>query len=399
MKPLVTVEFPSSRAAGNDRTPLLRVGATNGSHDGARGRSSGGSAWSAASLLGPVSLVLLCALTSVERVSFKMLVDEAEDYIFAVVLCLVLCETAFLALWLSVRDCGQPRRRSPGARFPISKLLVMAALDLAKDFAMTIPGAYVAPTLTVMLLQGQTPVSLVLRLVSSGRSGFRTSHFAGAAVIAASVLVALLPALVSGSFRTVLNTLLYLSSCVPAAASALYKEQALVAFRQPVDPYELNLQVDLCQLLLLIPATPAVFRLTNPGSSDFVHSLQAAFRCIFSASEFGASDDSLHLPDTSSCNASLYIMLVYIVAALLVNWVVDKVFSFGSSVMLYRAVTAATLTAFIVLGFFAHGHPHSVFGVSVAVLNIPSAIILVVGSEIYHRYMEPGSEALTQWSN
>ena len=91
------------------------------------------------------------------------------------------------------------------------------------------------------------------------------------------------------------------------------------------------------------------------------------------------------------CVAAMPLITVYVASIMLVNVAVDRVLLYGSEPVLYRAVTAATLTAFVVLGALANGAPVPPFGVSTAVLNIPSAFLLVIGNELYHRYQEPGT--------
>lgn len=41
---------------------------------------------------------------------------------------------------------------------------------------------------------------------------------------------------------------MYFLSCIPASASMIFKEHALTAYRQPIDPNTLNLNVDIYQV-------------------------------------------------------------------------------------------------------------------------------------------------------
>mmetsp|Transcript_2590 Transcript_2590/g.5672 ORF Transcript_2590/g.5672 Transcript_2590/m.5672 type:complete len:766 (-) Transcript_2590:236-2533(-) len=113
-----------------------------------------------------VGLVLLCAVTTSERVCFKMLVDRVVPFRYLLLVLVVAVETICLGAILQVRACvgGGLAGRSSSEPFPRHKLLVMAALDLSKDAMMILSGAFVAPTLTVILLQGQIPCSMLLSL-------------------------------------------------------------------------------------------------------------------------------------------------------------------------------------------------------------------------------------------
>ena len=61
------------------------------------------------------------------------------------------------------------------------------------------------------------------------------------------------------------NTAVYFLSCVPASLNDLYKERAMMEYRQPIDPYYFNFNINLYQLLLLVPLTPIAYKLQNAG--------------------------------------------------------------------------------------------------------------------------------------
>lgn len=431
-------------------------------------------------------LVILCMVTSVERVSFKMLVDRVVPFRYLVVVLVVAIEAAMLGVivQLQANFCDGNRNTHNDVAyttpFPRRKLLVMAALDLCKDLMMTLPAAAVAPTLTVMLLQGQIPCSMLLAHLweryrnrkdrvqdspssvgsmsssnpspqitppPSSRSevvqnaefimgsntrdqlGFRKSHYMGATLIALSLVVAFIPVAVewfAGSLSVGGSTLVYLLSCIPASASVLYKERALMAYRQPIDPYVLNLNVDIYQLIMLVPLAPIIFRVQSMGffgaydddgnystggsEINFSTSLSAGLTCFFFSDTITKDDDvddsrkDQISPSTERayCGIALPLLGLYVASILVVNMAVGRVLKYGSGPLLYRSVTAATLTAYVVLGFVAHGVPALagngvLSGISMAMLNLPSAFLLVIGNEVYHRFSEPNTEILTEW--
>lgn len=381
-------------------------------------------------LLSALALFLLCLVTTVERVSFKMLIDRVVPFRFLVMSLVVALEAIILGVVIQCR--GGTGTSASGNPFPRHKLLIMAALDLCKDFMLVVSGAFVAPTLTVLLLQGQTPCSMLLSIcqnrsergLTSGTShnlDYRPMHFVGAGLISLSLLFALSPVLVNwahsrGAAGSVYNTFVYLLSCIPASASVIYKERALTAYRQPMDPHVLNLYVDIFQLLLLIPFTPLIMRLQTRAffasvdddrddtSSTDSRGFAEGLTCFFAPGLGDNARDPLisggdiwPSQDNSYCRLALPLLVFYVGSSLLVNFSVDRVLKYGSPPLLYRSVTAATVTAYVVLGVLAHGAP-MLNGLSVVMWQVPSAVLLVFGNELYHRYQEPGAEVLTQWA-
>lgn len=355
-------------------------------------------------------LVLLCAVTTLERVSFKMLVDLVVPFRYMVVVVVVAADTLLLAIIVPCRGhCGDGSRVMNSYSFPRSKLLVIAFLDLLKLYMMTLPAAWVAPTLTVMLLQGHVPVSMLMGRLRAQPLQYTTLHCVGASIIALSLLLALLPVLVERSSDApgvVWNTIVYLLSCVPASASTLYKEKAMMELRQPLDPYLLNLHVDLYQLLWLFPLTPVAFRVQfmgvgtddDPPDPTLSQSMSDGFACLL----WGAPpEQALYSPAADldeQCSVATGMIFAYLLSTLLVNFSVDRVLTYGSEPLLYRAVSAATLTAFVCLGLLSAGQPTTAFfGLSIAMVNVPSAVLLLLGNELYHRHQEPGTEVMTQW--
>jgi len=372
-----------------------------------------------------VALIGLCLCTTLERVAFKMLVDRVVPFRYLMLVLVVAFDAAALTIVVLTKSCRGGGAPAPQG-FPRRKLLVMAVMDLAKDTMMMLTGAFVAPTLTVLLLQGQVPVGMFLGVLYSGARGrslslgYRPMHYIGAGLISIALVAALLPVTVDWLDVTSPNTLTYFLACVPAAASVLYKERALTKYRMPVDPYVLNLWVDLYQLALLAVAAPLVFRLQQVGflghsqydDDDYVDGNAApgttseGLKCFFDPSAVDARIDPLLTdknlwpsPKVAYCQLALPLLVSYVGASLLVNFAVDRVLRYGSGPLLYRSVTAASVSAWFVLGLLAHGAPTvGSTGYSIAVFEIFSVLLLAVGNELYHRFPEPGNEILTQWA-
>ena len=148
------------------------------------------------SLYAAGALVGLCAVTTSERVAFKMLIDRVVPFRFLVLVLVVLFEALALMAVVSAKGWAGTAAPSPTG-FPRRKLLIMAALDLTKDLMMVLTGAFVPPTLTVMLLQCQIPISMGLAHLQTGTSrGYRTMHYAGAGAISLAIALAFVPVMV-----------------------------------------------------------------------------------------------------------------------------------------------------------------------------------------------------------
>ena len=322
--------------------------------------------------------VLLCSITTLERVSFKMLVDRVVPFRFLLVIFFVLFETLALMVIVNVRCLCGDRKESSGP-FPARKLLLMAIIDLTKLFMMTLPASSVAPTLTVLLLQGHLPCTF-LASICCQQLPYRGQHYLGAAMISFALLLALVPFFATWSdeawSRDGWSTLIYLFSCIPASASKLCNERALMDYKQPMDPYALNLRISVYQLFLLFPGTLLAYRLQMLGSPPsscvgkvcgqpgLLQSVRQGLRCLL----MGQSPES----HPAICDSAMPILLVYISSVLLVNFTVGRVLKYGSEKLLYRAVNASTLTAFVVLGALASGEPRPLLGLSMFLVRIIS---------------------------
>lgn len=86
----------------------------------------------------PLALILLCCVTTAERVSFKMLVDRVVPFRYLVVILVILFEAIILCFLVSFKTCAPDLSTQHYQPFPRYKLIIMALLDLTKDFMMVI---------------------------------------------------------------------------------------------------------------------------------------------------------------------------------------------------------------------------------------------------------------------
>ena len=137
------------------------------------------------------------------------------------------------------------------------------------------------------------------------------------------------------------------------SASVLYKERALMAYRQPIDPYVLNLNVDIYQLIMLVPLAPIIFRVQSMGffgaydddgnystggsEINFGTSLSAGLTCFFFSDTITKDDDvddsrkDQISPSTERAYCSIALpLLSYVASILVVNMAVGRVLKYGS---------------------------------------------------------------------
>eukprot|EP00622_Pseudochattonella_farcimen_P005584 FR741223.1.p1 GENE.FR741223.1~~FR741223.1.p1 ORF type:complete len:167 (+),score=15.42 FR741223.1:67-501(+) len=141
------------------------------------------------------------------------------------------------------------------------------------------------------------------------------------------------------------------------------------------------------QLVMLVPLTALTYRLQGQEEEPLMTSVRDGISCLVS----GVSPEDGKYIGNAYCTLGPAFFFVYVGSTMLVNVVVDGVLLHGTERSLYRAVTAATLSAFVVLGLLADGESNLTLG-------LPSAIALLIGNEMYHRYSEPGAEIYTTWA-
>ena len=325
----------------------------------------------------------------------------------------------------------------------------MALLDTFNLLLVYLTGLHVPPTLTVILVQFTLPFTAFLtqfvhndgcarsgcdrdrpstrnndspdtrssdgRLPESnpgiiegsplgGCGGLCMEHVLGSAVIALAVLLALCPAIYSIvdpdffvyadpiPMQTAYNTLLYVSSCIPAAASQLYKEHIFLHYKQPVQADHLNLILSVFQLIFASIVSPLVYSLQGLGARDdtalysskeFSKNFFDGFRCFL-----GTLDEetaSHGYADSAECNYSFAFVLLNSFSIISVGVAVDKIINAGATKVMSRGVSAGIILSVICLYNYDLHIPEFNYGPAVDSLNLICLILLVVGSEIYHR--------------
>ena len=314
----------------------------------------------------------------------------------------------------------------------------MALLDTVHLLLVFLTGPHVAPTLTVILVQFTLPLTAIITQFvhpdgcfksccsptlpfatqisydSShlsegrplpGRGGLSLEHILGSTIIMLAVLLALCPALYSIidpdffiyadsiPMQTCYNTILFVSSCIPAAASQLYKEHIFLQYKQPVKADLLNFILSVFQLIFASIMSPLVYPLlglkaseewtTLYPSSGFSKNVMEAAQCFIGGLDKERAEDGY--TDEAKCDYSLSLVLLHSFSIIAVGLAVDKIVNAGATKVMYRGVSAGIIVSVSSLYAYDMTIPDFSYGPAIDSLNLVSVLLLVIGSEVYHR--------------
>eukprot|EP00980_Cylindrotheca_fusiformis_P009350 scaffold2047_cov129-Cylindrotheca_fusiformis.AAC.29 len=310
----------------------------------------------------------------------------------------------------------------------------MALLDTVHMLLVFITGLHVSPTLTVILVQFTLPLTtLITQFVHpdgctkrccgrqrtpeaetsidqtsqtlTGWGGLSTEHVLGSVIISLAVLLALCPAIYSIWYptffeyadtiplQTAYNTLLFVSSCIPAAASQLYKEHVFLQYKQPVKADQLNLILSIFQLIFASIISPLVYTLQGfAASSDWPKLYQSSgvsknvvegFKCFFGTLDEERAMDGYE--DEAICDNSLLLAISHSFSIIAVGVAVDKIINAGATKVMYRGVSAGIIFSTIILFLYDESIPDFSYGPAIDSLNLVCVLLLIIGAEVYHR--------------
>jgi CRT-like, chloroquine-resistance transporter-like len=341
-----------------------------------------------------------------ERSSFKWLVDRTGPFRLVMVQIVVLTNAILMGILYAV---STPRRRALGVS--VVDVGIMAVLDTLAMLIMFIAGAKVPPTLTVILLQLNIPLMAFwthFRRRSTEFVGLDLSHWVGSAILTGAVALALIPSVISLlnpefflyadaiPLRTAVQTLFYVSSCIPAAASQLYKEHVFLQYKQPVNMELLNMLLSIFQFILASILSPLAFVLQGLGfRDDWTHAYESsqfgddavdAIRCFF-----GQSSRDADYPEEARCSFVGILVFFHVLSVASVGVAVDRIVNAGATKVMYRGISAGIILAVLVMHVYDMRTPTFNYGPAVDALNFACLIMLIVGTEIYHRSGIPDS--------
>lgn len=318
---------------------------------------------------------------------------------------------------------------------------VMALLDTVHLLLVFLTGYHVPPTNTVILVQFMLPLTaLITQFVHPdgfvkrcfagssrqpsgdgqgavspgplegqpipGWGGLSLEHIWGCIIITLAVLLALVPAFYSIwdpfffiyadtiPLQTAYNTILFVSSCVPAAASQIYKEHIFLQYKQPVQADFLNFLLSVFQFIFASIISPLVYALLGfaggenwPSlypSSGFSKNVVEGIKCFL-----GTLDEERALNgyvDEAQCEYfSMGLVMLHSFSIIAVGVAVDKIVNAGATKVMFRGVSAGIVVSVISLYVYDTHSPDFNYGPAIDSLNLVCVLLLTVGSEVYHR--------------
>jgi len=341
---------------------------------------------------------ILAISYTTERVSFKLLVDRSGPFRLLAVEAIACVHALMLGGGMLAYAISRKDMSMQPLGIPLVDVGLMALLDTLHMMFVFLTGYHVAPTLTVILVQFTLPLTALIsqaihpdgyfntsygqhsnhnnnnnnggspmagyeyntRDSSSntvgqpmpGSGGLSIEHVSGSIIISLAVLLALCPSiytLIDKDFfqyasttneiptQTAFNTILFLLSCVPAAASQLYKEYIFHQYKQPVQPDYLNFLLSVFQVIFCSIMSPLMYVLLGFAaaddwaelypSSDYSKSFGQGVQCIF-----GILDDEKakhEYYDEASCHNLYLLILLYAFSVISVGVAVDKIVNGG----------------------------------------------------------------------
>ncbi|KAG7352519.1 CRT-like, chloroquine-resistance transporter-like protein [Nitzschia inconspicua] len=391
--------------------------------------------------------VILAASYTAERTTYKLIVDRTGPFRLFSVEMVAFTHALMVGLGMLISAIYRKNFSWQPLGIPLVDVGLMALLDTVHMLLVFLTGYHVAPTLTVILSQFTLPLTALIsqfvhpdgyfkrcctrrnessndeRITAEeeinprifydgsvgtprpGCGGLSVEHISGSVIISLAVLLAIFPSiytLIDRNFfiyadplplMTAYNTMLFVSSCIPAAASQLYKEHIFLQYKQPVQPDHLNFILSIFQFIFASIMSPLVYTLlgfaaaddwpTLYPSSDFGKNYGDGLRCFF-----GTLDEETQMNgyyDDANCRHSLLLVVLYAFSIISIGVAVDKICNAGATKVMYRGVSAGIILAVISLFIYDMHIPYFSYGAAIDSLNLVCLMLLIVGSEVYHR--------------
>ena len=332
---------------------------------------------------------------TMERVSFKLLVDRSGPFRLLAIEVVAFTHALMLGCGMLLFAALQKDFRIQPLGIPVVDVGLMALLDIICMILLFLTGYHVAPTLTVILVQFTLPLTALISKVVHPNGYFNkcfvqtkrsenngtniqffeynnghtrdnpavqtlprsrslsVEHISGSIIISIAVLLALCPSiytLIDKDFfmyattipiQTAFNTILFVSSCLPAAASQLYKEYIFHQYKQPVEPDYLNFLLSSFQFIFASITAPLVYVLMGVAasddwielypSSDFSKNFGDGLQCFLGVlDEEEAKNGYL---DEATCENLFYLVVLYSLSVISVGVAVDKIVKGGGELV------------------------------------------------------------------
>jgi hypothetical protein len=200
-------------------------------------------------------------------------------------------------------------------------------------------------------------------------------------------------------------------------AKQLYKEHILLEYKQPVNMDTLNLLLSIFQFIIASVLAPLIFGLQGLGgstdtnnnanklsswmdlypSSAFSENFSDGMKCFLTFGQLSADDQANKYPEPASCQFSYTLVLLHVWSIILVGWAVDKIVNAAATKLLYRGISAGIIISVLSMNIYDLHLPDFNYGPVIDTLNLGCLILLILGSEVYHRVTLPNSTFETEY--
>jgi drug/metabolite transporter (DMT)-like permease len=184
--------------------------------------------------------------------------------------------------------------------------------------------------LVVLLLQSAIPVSMLITKIFL-KTKYSLAQYSGATIVVAGLLVTLGPSLVSGGSggnNIGLWAAMLIGSCIPMCLSSVFKEKALGDVE--IDPIWFNLAVAFYQFIFSFPLLPPTAISVGLSMDQIFPNLWDGMRCYA----------GLNSIDSDNCAMGPTFTTLYILVNLAYNVLIILILKYGSSNILWLAMTA-----------------------------------------------------------
>lgn len=243
-------------------------------------------------------------------------------------------------------------------------------------------------------------------------SSLTKQHLVGASIMLLAALLTLSPdlfGLVHPSFvrffdsAIAWNSLLFAVACVPAAVSTRFKEGTLMHYRQHVDTRYLNFLISLFQFFIAMLVYPLLYswqgfgvaaEMGDSSREDMYPAEQIPQNFVDGARCFvGTLDEAVQqnaYAEPADCGGIRWWVVVYVVSIMLISVSVDKIVHAGATNVMYRGLSAGLTFSVGALYFYEYRSGRlGRYGELYNVLLLSCTMLLIVGSEVYHRVKLP----------
>jgi hypothetical protein len=346
--------------------------------------------------------VILAMSYTAERTTYKLIVDRTGPFRLFSVEVVTFVHALIVGCGMMISAMYRKDFSWQPLGIPVVDVGLMALLDTFHMLLVFLTGYHVSPTLTVILSQFTLPLTALMsqfvhpdgccKRCCSGRTestneddeisnddfidpmtlydgnvgtpqpgcgGLSVEHISGSVILSMAVLLAIAPSiytLIDRNFfiyadplplMTAYNTMLFVSSCIPAAASQLYKEHIFLQYKQPIHSDYLNFILSVFQFIFASIMSPLVYTLlgfaadddwpTLYASSEFSKNFGDGVRCFIGSLDEKTQEKGYY--DDANCKHSLLLVVLYAFSIISIGVAVDKICNAGGTSKLTMKVS------------------------------------------------------------